>query len=209
LIVSDTGYGIPAELINRVFDPFYTTKERGEGTGMGLSVVHGIVKSYNGAIYVYSEEGKGSIFKIFLPAIERRTEPEKRLVGDIPKGTEHILFVDDEPILVEMSTSQLETLGYTVSSRTNSLEALALFKNKPDNFDLIITDMTMPKMTGDELATEIKRIRPDIPIVLCTGFSLKFASANVKQFNIDALLMKPIVIREMAKVVRKILDEVN
>jgi len=207
LSVSDTGQGIPAEILDRIFDPFFTTKELGEGTGMGLSVVHGIVKSYNGAIYVYSEGGTGTTFKIFLPAIERRAEPKKRKAEDIPKGTEHILFIDDETILVEMGTSQLEALGYTVSSRTNSLEALELFKQKPDNFDLIITDMTMPKMTGDELAKEIKRVRPDIPIILCTGFSSKITSDSVKKLDIDALLMKPIIIRKMANSVRNVLDK--
>jgi CheY-like chemotaxis protein len=207
LSVSDTGLGIQAKHLDRVFDPFFTTKERGEGTGMGLSVVHGIVKNYKGAIYVYSKEGKGSTFKIFLPAIERRAEPEKREAEDIPKGTEHILFVDDEPILVKLGTSQLEAIGYKVSSRSNSLEALALFKNKPDSFDLVITDMTMPKLTGDGLATEIKRVRPDIPIILCTGFSSKITSDNMEQFDFDAFLMKPIILKEMAKIVRKFLDE--
>jgi len=207
LSVSDTGLGIQAKHLDRVFDPFFTTKELGEGTGMGLSVVHGIVKNYKGAIYVYSKEGKGSTFKIFLPAIERRAEPEKREAEDIPKGTEHILFVDDEPILVKLGTSQLEAIGYKVSSRSNSLEALALFKNKPDSFDLVITDMTMPKLTGDGLATEIKRVRPDIPIILCTGFSSKITSDNMEQFDFDAFLMKPIILKEMAKIVRKFLDE--
>jgi CheY-like chemotaxis protein len=207
LTVSDTGHGIPNEYLDRVFDPFFSTKERGEGTGMGLSVVHGIVQSYHGAIHVYSEEGTGSTFKIFLPAIERRTEPEKRQTDDIQRGTGHILFVDDEPILVKMSTSQLETLGYTVSSRTNSLEALALFKKNPGRFDLVITDMTMPKMTGDELAREIKRIRHDIPVILCTGFSSKITPENVHQFDIDAFLMKPIIIQDMAKVVREVMEK--
>jgi len=209
LSVSDTGHGMPAEYLDRIFDPFFSTKERGEGTGMGLSVVHGIVQSYNGAIYVHSEEGKGSTFKIFLPAIERRTEPAKRETDDILKGTGHILFVDDEPILVKMSTSQLEALGYTVSSRTNSLEALALFKKNPNRFDLVITDMTMPKMTGDEFAREIKQIRPDIPIILCTGFSSKITPDNVQQFDIDAFLMKPIIIQDMAQVVRDVMGKNN
>jgi CheY-like chemotaxis protein/two-component sensor histidine kinase len=207
LAVSDTGHGIPTEYIDRIFDPFFSTKERGEGTGMGLSVVHGIVQSYNGAIYVYSEERKGSTFKVFLPAIERRTEPEKRQSDDIPKGSGHVLFVDDEPTLVKMSTSQLEALGYTVSSRTDSLEALALFKRYPDRFDLVVTDMTMPKMTGDELAREIKQIRHDIPVILCTGFSSKITSDNAPQFDIDAFLMKPIIIQDMAKVVHDVMEK--
>ena len=207
LSVSDTGHGIPTEYLDRIFDPFFTTKEPGEGTGMGLSVVHGIVKSYKGAIYVYSEAKKGTTFKVFLPAIEKRIEPEIQELESIPRGTEHILFVDDEPVLLDVGTSQLENLGYSVSSRSNAREALKFFENKPDRFDLVITDMTMPKMTGDELAFAIKRIRPDIPVILCTGFSSKINSENKQKFNIDAFLMKPVIIRELALVVRQVLDE--
>jgi PAS domain S-box-containing protein len=206
LSVSDTGQGMSPEIVDRVFDPFFTTKERGEGTGMGLSVVHGIVESYRGASYVYSEEGKGSTFRIFLPAIERPTEPDKREDVKIPMGTERILLVDDESILVEMTTSQLEALGYRVTSRSNSIEALELFKKRPDCFDLLLTDMTMPQMTGDDLANEIRRIRPDIPVILCTGFSSKVTSENARLLNIDAFLMKPIIVRDMANTIRKVLD---
>jgi CheY-like chemotaxis protein len=209
LSVSDTGHGISAEHLNRIFDPFFTTKEWSEGTGMGLSVVHGIVESYKGAIYVDSKEGKGSTFHIYLPAIERSTEPDKREIEDLPKGNEHILFVDDETFIVEIGKSQLETLGYQVSSRTSSMEALQLFKNKPYYFDLVITDMTMPKMTGDELAKEMKRINPDIPIILCTGFSTKLSSESSQPSEIDLVLMKPIIVQEMANSVRKALDEVK
>jgi nitrogen-specific signal transduction histidine kinase/ActR/RegA family two-component response regulator len=207
LSVSDTGHGIPAEHLERIFDPFFTTKERGEGTGMGLSVVHGIVESYKGAIHVSSQEGKGTVFDIYLPAIESRADLDKSEAEHMPKGTEHILFVDDEPIIVEMGKSQLEALGYKVSTRSDSLEALALFKSKPDSFDLIITDMTMPKMTGDELAKDIKRIRPDIPIILCTGFSSKLTSKSAQQLDIDGLLMKPIILKDMASAVRKVIDK--
>jgi PAS domain S-box-containing protein len=209
LTVSDTGNGIPSEILDRIYDPFFTTKERGEGTGMGLSVVHGIVESYKGAIYVDSEEGKGSTFYIYLPAIERRAEPDKRQAEVLPKGNERILFVDDEPVIVEMGKLQLETLGYQVSSRTSSLEALELFKNKPKNFDLVITDMTMPNMTGEELAKEIKHINPDIPIFLCTGFSTKISLESSQPSVIDLFLMKPIIVQEMATSVRKALDEVK
>jgi nitrogen-specific signal transduction histidine kinase/CheY-like chemotaxis protein len=206
LRVTDTGHGIPAEYRDRIFDPFFTTKEQGEGTGMGLSVVHGIVKSYKGAIYAYSDVGKGTSFKIFLPAIEKRIESEQRVIEDIPKGSEHILLVDDESVLLEMGTSQLETLGYKVTSRSNGREALKLFETKPDCFDLVVTDMTMPKMTGDELASALKKIRPAIPIILCTGFSTKLTSDNAHQFDIDALLMKPVILREMASIIRSVLD---
>lgn len=207
LCVSDTGHGMTPDLLDRVFDPYFTTKERGKGTGMGLSVVHGIVESYSGAISVYSEPGKGTTFKILIPAIERRTESKAIKAIDIPKGTERILFVDDEQLIIAMSRVQLEGLGYKVSSMVSSLDALELFKKNPDGFDLVITDMTMPKMTGDELAREIKRIRPNIPIILCTGFSSKIVSEGHQHIDIDAFLMKPILIGDLSKTVRKVLDE--
>jgi PAS domain S-box-containing protein len=207
LSVSDTGRGISTEHIDRIFDPFFTTKERGEGTGMGLSVVHGIVESYKGAVHVASEEGKGSTFTIYLPAIETHVKQDESKAEEIPKGTGHILFVDDESIIVEMNTSQLEALGYKVSSRSNSIEALGLIKKKPDSFDLVITDMTMPKMKGDEFAKEIKRIRPDIPIILCTGFGNKMTPESIQKLGIDAFLMKPIIMRDMAKNIRNLLDK--
>jgi PAS domain S-box-containing protein len=206
LSVSDTGYGIPKEYIDRIFDPFFTTKERGEGTGLGLSVVHGIVKSYHGAVHVYSEEGLGTTFKIFIPAIERPLEHDNQELVEIQKGTGHILFVDDELVLNEVAKSLLESLGYRVTCRSNSLEALELFKDSADGFDLVITDMTMPKMTGDKLASEIKNIRPDIPIILCTGFSSKITPENAKMLGIDAFLMKPIIVEEIAKTVYQLLN---
>ncbi len=207
LSVSDTGHGIPAEHLDRIFDPFFTTKGPVEGTGLGLSIVHGIVESHKGAIQVSSQENKGTVFLIYLPVVERRAEPDKRLAEDMFKGTEHILFVDDEPTIAEMCKSQLEALGYKVTSLSNSLEALAQFKTFPGSFDLIITDMTMPEMSGDEIAKEIKRVRTDIPIILCTGFSTKITPTTARQFDIDALLMKPVILREMAEVVRKLLDK--
>jgi len=207
LIVSDTGCGIPPEYLDRIFDPFFTTKKHGEGTGMGLSVVHGIVESMNGAIHVYSEPGKGTTFKLFLPLVERRTEPDKRSPNPMPEGIENILFIDDEISLVTVGRSQLQSLGYSVSTSCSSFEALNIFKDNPYGFDLIITDLTMPKMTGDELAEKMKLIRSDIPIILCTGFSAKITSENIHDFNFDALLMKPIILRELAEAVRTVIDE--
>jgi len=205
--VSDTGQGMPSEILDRVFDPFFTTKKQGEGTGMGLSVVHGIVQSFGGTIFAQSEDGKGSTFTVILPVIEGSAKPDKHELEDIPRGTENILLIDDEPALVEMGKTQLESLGYKVSSRSSSLEGLEFFKNKPNNFDLVITDLTMPQMSGDELIKAIKRIRPDIPVILCTGFSTKVTPESAHLFDIDALLMKPIIFRKMAKVVRNVLDE--
>ena len=207
LTVSDTGHGMPPDVLDRIFDPFFTTKERGEGTGMGLAVVHGIVKSYGGTIYAYSEPGKGSSFKVFLPVDESSLEPDKRIEEVIPGGTERILFIDDELALVDMGKQTLESLGYQVVTRTSSVEALNLFRAQPDRFDLVITDMTMPQMTGDKLAGELIAIREDIPVILCTGFSFGMTEEKAKEMGIKGFLMKPFVVRDIANNVRKVLNE--
>ncbi len=205
LTVSDTGQGMAPEILERVFDPFFTTKETGEGTGMGLSVVHGIVKSYGGAIYVYSETGIGSSFRVFLPAIERRHQPEKRVEVTIPAGNENILFVDDERALASMGKEMLEGLGYHVSTITSSIDALELFRRQPDRFDLVVTDMTMPIMTGDELARELIAVRSDVPIILCTGFSTRITEEKAQKIGIRAFVMKPIIRRDLANTIRNVL----
>jgi len=207
LTVSDTGHGIASDALERIFDPFYTTKEKGEGTGMGLAVVHGIVTSYDGAVYAESEPGNGSAFKVFLPVIENRKEPEKRFEKTIPSGTERILFIDDEQPLVTMGKQLIESLGYTVTTRTSSTEALELFKAQSGNFDLVITDLTMPNLTGDELAKQLIAIRPDIPIILCTGFSTRITENSAKEIGIRALVMKPILMHQIAETIRQVLDE--
>ncbi len=204
--VADTGYGIPPAILEKIFDPFFTTKEKGKGTGMGLSVVHGIVHSHGGTIYVYSEPGKGSTFKIFLPAIERRLEPEDRIDRPIPTGTESILFIDDEPAIMNMGKRILESLGYDVATNTSSIEALELFKAQKDRFDLVITDLTMPKMTGENLAKELISIRPDIPVILCTGFSVRMDEKKALNMGIRAFILKPILKREIAETIRAVLD---
>jgi len=207
LTISDTGHGISPHVLERIFDPFFTTKEKGEGTGMGLSVVHGIVKSHGGMITVYSEPEKGSVFNIFLPAIEERLEMEVVVEKPLPHGTERILFIDDEETLVDIGKSLLESLGYDVVTETSSIEALKLFKAQVDRFDLVITDMTMPKMTGDKLAGEVLQIKPDIPIILCTGFSAMIDEDKAKAMGIRAFIFKPILRRDIAEAVRKVLDE--
>jgi CheY-like chemotaxis protein/anti-sigma regulatory factor (Ser/Thr protein kinase) len=206
LTVSDTGNGMHPEVLERIFNPFFTTKEKEEGTGMGLAVVHGIAKSHGGTITVYSEPEKGSVFNVFLPVIKERLELEKRLDKPIPKGTECILFIDDEEALVDVGKRILESLGYEVVTRTSSIEALELFKAQSDKFDLVITDLTMPKMTGDELAVKLLRIKPDIPIVLCTGFSAMIDEEKAKAMGMRAFVFKPILIRDIAETIRKVLD---
>jgi CheY-like chemotaxis protein len=206
LTVSDTGHGMTPEVLEKIFDPYFTTKEVGEGTGMGLSVVHGIVQNCGGTITVYSELSEGTTFNVFLPIIETKTEPQIAAEEPLPTGTERILFVDDEETLVDMGRQMLERLGYEVVTRTSSIDALELFKTQPDNFDLIITDMTMPNMTGDKLAMEVMKIRPDIPIILCTGFSARITEERAKDMGIKAFVMKPLLIRDLANTVRKVLD---
>ena len=206
LTISDTGCGMPAQVLDRIFDPFFTTKETGEGTGMGLSVVHGIVRAMNGTITAYSEPGQGTTFKVYLPVIEKRLEPQVSDVEAVPTGNERILFIDDEPALAEIGKQTLETLGYDVTTRTGSIEALELFKTRPERFDLVITDMTMPNMTGDILAEELLRIRPEILVILCTGYSAKVNEQQAMAMGIRAFVWKPVMTREIATTVRKLLD---
>ncbi len=207
LSVSDTGCGMSASLMEHIFDPFFTTKEKGKGTGMGLSVAHGIVKSHNGTIHVYSEPGEGSVFKVYLPIIEKQLEQKIKAERPIPTGTEHILLVDDEESLIDMGKQLLVSLGYTVTSRINSLEAFELFKARPDAFDLVITDLTMPNMTGDEFAEQLFAIRSDIPVILCTGFSARITEEKAKSMGISAFILKPLIRKDIAETIRKVLDQ--
>ena len=205
--ISDTGHGIPAHLIDRIFDPFFTTKEKGEGTGMGLSVAHGIVGSCGGKIIASSELGKGTTFQIYIPTVQR-DEPKIPIGGEqVPAGTERILFVDDEIPLVDIGKQIIESLGYQVTTRTSSLEALELFRAKPDGFDLVITDMTMPNMTGDVLAKEIIRIKPDIPVILCTGYSARITQQQADSMGIRAFVSKPVIRRDIAETIRSVLGD--
>jgi len=209
LIISDTGIGINKELKEKIFDPYFTTKEKGKGTGVGLSVVHGIVSSTGGAIQVYSEPGKGTTFRVYFPTknnVDFKNGAGKN-THHIQGGTEHILLVDDEAEIVTMEKQMLERLGYRVTSFVDSTEALETFHAAPDQFDLVITDLTMPKLPGDKLATELTEIRPDIPIILNTGFSDKVILNAEKNFGIKSVLIKPIVMKNLAATIRKVLDE--
>jgi PAS domain S-box-containing protein len=207
LTVSDTGHGIEPKILERIFDPYFTTKKVGEGSGMGLSVVHGIVKSHGGYFLVDSELGKGTTFQVFFPYIESKLEPEIEITVEIPRGKERILFVDDEKAMVDAIQPMIERLGYKVTSRTSSIEALKAFRANPDRFDLVITDFTMPNMTGMELAKELLKLRSDILIILCTGYSEHINEAKAKGSGIRAFLTKPVVLGEIAKTIRKVLDD--
>ncbi len=208
LTVRDSGHGMSTEVMDRIFDPFFTTKGVGEGTGLGLSVVHGIIKSLDGEITLESEPGKGTAFHLFLPIFDKDLDEneEKNLKSSIPKGYERILLVDDEIAVVKMVTALLERLGYEVVSCTNGKKALEIFRTEPHHFDLVITDNTMPQITGVQLALELMKIRPNIPIILCTGFSRGINPDDVKDLGIRELVMKPFGKEEIATLIRKVLD---
>jgi PAS domain S-box-containing protein len=206
LTVSDTGYGMDHELIKRIYDPFFTTKKPGEGAGMGLAVVHGIVKRHEGAIITYSEVGKGTSFNIFFPRIEGALESETADLRTIAMGEERILFIDDEEVQARSGQHLLERLGYTVITQTDSLEALEVFRSQPDAFDLVITDQSMPGMMGTALAEKLMHIRADIPIILCTGFSEVVDGKEAKAMGIREFMMKPFSARQLAETIRRILD---
>jgi PAS domain S-box-containing protein len=208
LTVEDTGIGMENELTVKIFDPFYTTKEKGKGTGMGLAVVHGIVTSMNGTIQVHSSPDEGTKFNVYLP-VERRKSEKKRteFIESIQGGNETILVVDDEEDIVEMEKQILERLGYQVVQHTSSVETLKTFSKTPEKFDMVITDMSMPTMSGDKLAVELLKTRPDIPILLCTGFSETVTEEKAALLGIKGFVVKPITMNMLAQKIRHVLDE--
>jgi two-component system cell cycle sensor histidine kinase/response regulator CckA len=192
--------------MNRIFDPFFTTKPQGEGTGLGLSVVYRIVKSHGGSIAVESEVGRGSTFDVYLPRTPEAECEDDRNKAPASGGSEHILFVDDETVLVDMGERMLSALGYRVTAVANGPDALAIFREKPGDFDLVITDMTMPGMTGAELSREILNIKPGFPIILCTGFSEIISEGGAKAMGIRRFLMKPVFLDTLAGEIRTVID---
>jgi PAS domain S-box-containing protein len=207
LTVRDTGPGMPPSVRERIFDPFFTTKGPGEGTGLGLAVVHGIVTSHRGVITVDSAPGLGTRFEVFLPRLDAPEHAPTRAEPPIPGGTERILFVDDEPLLTHLWDRMLQGLGYRVLSCTDGLEALEIFRATPEAFDVVITDQTMPKITGEELARELLRLRPDLPIILCTGFSHTMTEEKAKAMGVRAYLTKPLARRDIAQAIRRVLGQ--
>jgi len=207
ITISDTGVGIPPEVIESMFEPYFTTKETGKGTGMGLALVHGTVKKYGGTIMVDSRLGHGATFSILLPTTKKRETTIPYQPTELPQGTERILFVDDELPITKMAKQLLERVGYEVTTRTSSIEALELFKAKPNEFDLVVTDMTMPNLTGDKLAVELIKTRRDISVILCTGYSKKISNDTASEIGIKAFAYKPIVKADLARTVRNVLDE--
>jgi PAS domain S-box-containing protein len=208
--VSDTGTGIPRYILERIFDPYFTTKPQGKGTGLGLATVHGIVQSCRGFIRVYSEEGKGSSFNVFLPVVsEIEYSSKKALPQKITGGFEHVLVADDEELIVEVIGDMLKDLGYKTTLRTSSVEAFEAFKANPENFDLLVTDHTMPNMTGFDLARKIHSIRKELPVIVCSGFSEIVAMDKCKKEEISSFIMKPVLKTDLAAAVRKAIDEIK
>ena len=209
LRISDTGTGIDSKIIHKIFDPFFTTKDKEKGTGMGLAVVFGIVKDHGGDIKIDSQLGKGTTFRIMLPQVIAEPDNKEDSSSKVPTGTEHILFVDDEEILIDLAKRIFESLGYTVTAKNSSIEALETFQKSPDTFDMVITDQTMPHMTGYNLAKRILEIKPSANIILCTGYSETVSLEKAEAAGIKTLVYKPISKKEIAQKIRGVLDKQN
>jgi CheY-like chemotaxis protein len=206
--VRDSGPGIDPAIIHRIFDPYFSTKEKGKGTGLGLAVVHGIVKSHRGAIQVSSRLGEGATFDVYFPMVQAaaavaEANSEAAVVG----GRERILFVDDEPTIEFLGKQMLGSLGYEVATCGTAIAALELFRSDPSAFDLVITDMTMPLMTGDRMALEMMGLRPDLPVIICTGFNELLTKERAQELGIREILMKPFLKNEAATLIRQVLDQ--
>jgi len=208
LSVQDSGSGMRPEILKRIFDPFFTTKPIGEGTGMGLAVVHGIIESHGGFSRVSSYPEHGSTFEVYFPLIDQPTPEVTSVMRSVPKGHERILFVDDEEMLADIGSQMLSEYGYQVTTSTNSQKALAIFKENPDQFDLVITDQTMPGLSGKEFISELLKVRPDLPTILCTGYSSKVNDETAMQLGAKAFCMKPLDMLELIQTTRRVLDKI-
>jgi CheY-like chemotaxis protein len=199
-----------AAIQERIFEPYFTTKEQGKGTGLGLALVHGIVKSHGGQVTVHSEPGRGTTFRVYLPLAARPSAEPGSLPAvknhDLPRGDERVLVVDDEEKIVDLLTRLLNHLGYKVVGRTDSRAALDLFARQPRAFDLVISDQTMPGLSGDELARALRKIRPDLPLIICTGFSPRMTEEQAIRQGIQGYIMKPFRMEQIARLVRRVLD---
>ena len=207
LSVSDTGKGIEPSILNSIFEPYFTTKKIGEGTGMGLAMVKGIVETYGGAIQVESIPLKSTIFTVYLPKTTSRGDSISHEKKHLPTGSEHILLIDDEPPIARMGTQLLESLGYSVTARTSSFEALELFREKSESFDIVITDMTMPQMTGAELASQLIELQPDIPVILCSGYSDQISADEASRIGVKEFVYKPFTKAELSEKIQLVLEK--
>jgi CheY-like chemotaxis protein len=195
-----------AETLERIFEPYFTTKDKGKGTGLGLSVVHGIIKSHGGQINVTSLPGKGTTFDVFFPQIDAGDATTDHDQDDTPVGKERILLIDDEEMIIEIGRDMLSYFGYQVEGQTCPLKALQVFKERKNDFGLVLTDMTMPKMTGDQLSLELRRVKPDVPIIISTGFNELMNKEKAASLGIKAFINKPFIWHDVAKIVRQVLD---
>lgn len=207
LTVRDTGHGMTTEILERIFEPFFTTKGVGEGIGLGLAIVHGIVTAHEGLITVSSVLGQGTTFLVYFPRLQASSTDIVGPEGPLPRGTERLLFVDDEVAVADMAQEMLERLGYSVTVCLSSLEALDEYRTAPQRFDLLITDQAMPQLTGEALAAELHRFSPQLPIILCTAFSYNMTAERAQSLGISATLMKPLIMHELAYTVRNTLDQ--
>jgi signal transduction histidine kinase len=209
ITVTDTGHGMTPDVMERIFEPFFTTKAPGEGTGMGLALVHGIITNHGGTVLVASAVGQGTTFTVYLPCSadlgQDQVSQEGSLLTDVPTGAERVLLVDDEVTLVHLGEALLRRLGYEVVVCTSSTEALEVFRAAPQRFDVVITDQTMPHMTGEKFAQALRRLQPDIPIILCTGFSHGMHAERAQELGIDAFLMKPLAMQDLAQTIRQVI----
>ncbi len=207
LMVRDTGTGMNRKTMERIFDPYYTTKEVGKGSGIGMAVVHGIIRNHSGMITIESNPGEGSSFHVFFPEVKGTPQKKDDSSEPLPIGSERILFIDDEEVITNMVKQVLESLGYTVTAKTSSIDALELFCQTPKQFDLVITDQTMPNMTGANFSEQLLKVRPDIPIIICTGYSSLLDEKGAKAIGIKQFIMKPLIKKDLAIAIRQTLDE--
>jgi PAS domain S-box-containing protein len=207
LSISDTGHGMTRDVMDHIFDPYFTTKKKGEGTGLGLSVVHGIVQNHGGMIIADSEPGKGSTFSVYFPVIAVKIKTAKPRPEEVPRGSERILFVDDEVPLVRLAQQMLTSMGYQITTYTDSREALADFETSQEKYDLVISDMTMPHLTGLDLARYMLALRPGLPFILCTGYSNKLSQEQIQDAGIKSVLKKPFSLSSISKQIRTIFDD--
>ena len=204
--VEDTGPGIDESILPRIFEPFFSTKEPEKGTGLGLSVVYGVVKSHSGNIQIESRTGGGTVFRLYFPAVPDEAVSEKIIIEKLSRGNEKILFVDDEEMLAELGKSMLNSLGYSVKALSDSREALNLLKASMHEYDLLITDQTMPVMTGLELAEEVVKINPDFPVIICTGFSSRVDRKKAEEAGCRGFMEKPLTLKKLSEKIREVLD---
>ena len=205
--VTDTGVGMDRATREKIFDPFFTTKEIGRGTGLGLASAHGIIKNHSGFINVYSEKGHGTTFNIYLPASEKEAIEERKPAGDTLRGSETVLFVDDEDMIIEVAGELFEQLGYNVLTAKNGKEAIELYEENKEHIDIVLLDMIMPDMSGSDTYDKMRKINPDIKVLLSSGYSINGQATEIMDRGCNGFIQKPFKMKELSQKLREILDE--